>query len=90
MRSYGTALMYAWQVSVDGGATWATVGSATAADLSLPNVALADNGKRYRVIVSNAAGSSTSSSALLSVTSSVVAPTIAAQPANQTANPGHL
>ena len=84
----GGSLSYTWQVSADGGVGWVTVGSATAATVSLPNVALADNGKRYRVIVSNSAGTVTSSTALLIVTDTVIAPTIAVQPANQSANPG--
>jgi hypothetical protein len=79
---------FSWQVSSDRGATWSVIGSATTDSLLLPNLTKADDGKRYRVIVSNPAGVITSATALLTVTESVVAPTIATQPAGVSANPG--
>jgi hypothetical protein len=58
----GTGLSYQWQrdgVNVQG---------ATGAVHTIPSAALADNGKQFRVIVSNSAGSVTSGSATLTVT----------------------
>lgn len=83
-----TTPRFSWQVSADGGANWAAISNATTDTLLLPNLALADNGKRYRVVVSNAAGVVTSAAALLTVTEKVVAPTIATQPEGRAANPG--
>lgn len=84
----GDAIGFAWELSSDGGATWLPVAGAAAPTLVLPNVALADSGKRYRAVVSNRAGSAASRGALLTVTRAPVAPTIATQPANQSVNPG--
>lgn len=84
----GTAPTYAWQFSTDGGSSWLPVSTATTASLTLPNVSLADDGKRFRVVVRNGAGVATSASALLTVARAPVAPTIATQPSNQSANPG--
>ena len=91
---------YRWEKSDDGGGAFAaapgvnnTMTYATAAT----SVA-ADNGDRYRVLVAtddNGNGlidvgeaAATSNSATLTVTASVVAPTITTQPANATANVG--
>ena len=49
---------------------------------------MADNGAMFDVVVSNSAGSVTSSAATLTVTSSASAPTISTQPANQTVTVG--
>jgi len=84
----GDGIGFAWELSSDGGATWLPVAGAAGSTLVLPNVALADSGKRYRAVVSNRAGSAASQGALLTVTRVPVAPTIATQPANQNANPG--
>ncbi len=50
----GTGVIYQWQVSTDGGATWTDISGATAATLSINNAQTADNGNRYRVLMSNA------------------------------------
>ncbi len=84
----GDTLSFAWEISSDGGATWLPVAGAGGSTLVLPNLALTDNGKRYRAQVSNRAGSAASNAALLTVTSAPVAPSIATQPANQHSNPG--
>ncbi|MBL8344146.1 MAG: hypothetical protein JNN03_01810 [Rubrivivax sp.] len=84
----GDAIAFTWELSSDGGATWLPVAGATGSTLVLPNVALADSGKRYRAVASNRAGSAASNSARLTVTPAPVAPTIATQPANQNVNPG--
>lgn len=81
----GADISYQWQLSTDGGTTWRDIAAATQASHTTPATRPADNGKRFRVIVS-AGGISVSSSAVtLSVTGSVVAPAITVQPAAQSA-----
>src|ERR1700739_256421 len=61
----GTApLSYQWQKNN------ANISGATAASYTTPATTSGDNGAKFDVVVSNAAGSMTSASALLSVTSS--------------------
>ncbi len=60
---------------------------ATSALLVLPNVTAGDVGA-YSVVVSNAAGGTTSNAATLTVSSATVAPTILTQPIAQTVNAG--
>jgi alpha-tubulin suppressor-like RCC1 family protein len=63
----GTApLAYQWQRGNDGGMSWADIPAATQPTLTLATTA-ADNGARFRAVVTNSAGSATSNSALLSV-----------------------
>src|SRR5271163_1064721 len=77
----GTApLTYQWQ---KGGAN---IGGATSASYTTPATTLADSSTKFDVVVSNAAGSATSTSATLTV--NPVAPTISTQPSNQTVNAG--
>ena len=66
----GTApLSYQWQLSTNAGSSWAAApGSATATSYTTSATTLAFSGYRYRVQVSNAAGTATSSDALLTVT----------------------
>lgn len=74
-------LRYQWQRNgVD-------VAGATGPTLVTPALTLADHGARYRVVVSNAAGSITSAEATLSVTT-LAAPVITTQPVAVTAAPG--
>lgn len=61
------ATSHQWQRSSDGGVTWMDVAGASAASLTLPAPALIDNGTRYRVVLGNEAGSTTSESAQLTV-----------------------
>ncbi|MGN6525784.1 MAG: YCF48-related protein [Burkholderiaceae bacterium] len=58
---------YQWQISVDAGASWTNVNAATGRSLDVGPVALSDDGKRYRVVVSNALGTATSDAAALAV-----------------------
>lgn len=58
-----------WQVSGDGGSTWANITGARSTSLSLPAVAMSDNGKRYRASVSLGVSSTTTRVALLTVVS---------------------
>jgi hypothetical protein len=62
-------LTYQWQLSTDAGTTWSNVSGATSATLSLSGLTTADNGKRYRCIVSaTGVASVTTNSATLTVT----------------------
>ncbi len=76
----GKPLNYQWQFSTDAGATWADVAGAVGASFSVNSAALTDSGKRWRVRVSNGAGSVTSTAGVLTVTPAPVAPTFTLQP----------
>jgi hypothetical protein len=84
VASGNPAPTYQWQVSSDNGASFVDVPSATSASYTTPATNTADNGKRYRVQVSNAQGQVLSAAAQLTVTAAAAAPTISSQPANQT------
>ena len=62
-----------WQLSSDGGATWANIAGATASSYTTPATAVADSGRRYRAVASNPAGTVNSNGATLTVTALVVA-----------------
>ncbi len=80
----GTGLAYQWQSSSDAGASWSGISGANASSYSIASTSLADNGKRFRVLVSSSDGSSaTSSAAKLSVVTAPIAPSISVQPAPQ-------
>jgi len=68
---------YQWQNA----ATDANIAGATSASYTTPPTASSDNGAKFRVVVSNSAGSVTSSTVTLTVD---YAPAITVQPANQT------
>lgn len=57
-----------WQLSTDGGASWSDIAGAGGASYTTAATAAADNGKRFRLVASNSAGTATSSGALLTVT----------------------
>jgi uncharacterized repeat protein (TIGR02543 family) len=83
----GSSLSYQWQVSTDGGSTWAdspATGNKTAT-LTVP-VTADRNGLKYRCIVKNSVGSATSNAATLTVT--IPKPTITTQPSSVTAKDG--
>ncbi|MDL1861204.1 hypothetical protein FBR04_09265 [Betaproteobacteria bacterium PRO7] len=72
---------YQWQRSDDGGATFADIAGATAASYTTPATTIvADHGDRYRAIVSNIEGATTSAGATLTVTANIVPPAITQQP----------
>ena len=82
---------YRWQVSTNGGSGFAALvdgagvsGSGTST-LSLTGLAAGLNGSEYECVATNAAGSTTSSVAVLSIDP---APTIGSQPASQSVNAG--
>jgi subtilisin-like proprotein convertase family protein len=56
-------LAYQWQLSTNGGATWANIAGATTNSYSLPGVVAADNGKKFRCYVTNGCPSSDTSAA---------------------------
>jgi hypothetical protein len=64
------------------------IGGATAASYTTPATVPADSGAKFDVVVTNSAGSVTSTMATLSVNAPAVAPAITAQPANQTVTVG--
>jgi hypothetical protein len=79
----GTApLSYQWQKS------GVNIAGAISASYTTPATTTSDNGASFRVVVSNTAGNVTSAAATLTVNAAVVAPTITAQPTNQTVTAG--
>lgn len=70
----GSSLVYQWQRSNDGGATWVDSTGETNASLLLNALALADSGAQLRVIVGNGSASVTSNAAVLTVTAVVPPP----------------
>jgi hypothetical protein len=79
----GTApLGYQWQKN------GVNIAGATATSYTTPVTSATDSGSTFRVIVSNIAGTVTSSAATLTVNPAPVAPTITTQPANQTVTAG--
>ena len=61
---------FQWQLSTDGGASFANINGATGSSYSLATAA-ADNGRRVRVVVTNVQGTVTSRAAVLSVAAPV-------------------
>jgi hypothetical protein len=75
----GTApLSYQWKKN------GAAIAGATSSSYTTPATSSGDNGSTFQVIVSNTAGSAPSATVTLTVNAAVVAPTITAQPVNQT------
>ncbi|MFZ1530367.1 MAG: LamG-like jellyroll fold domain-containing protein, partial [Ferruginibacter sp.] len=75
-----------WQVSTDNGNNWTTIPGETNSSLSF-NAATADNGKQYRAIWTNTAGSDTSNIATLSIQTYSISVT---QNANGNISPGNI
>ncbi len=78
-------LSYQWERSDDGGQTWGTASSASTGSsyTTSPTSVASDHNDRYRVIVSNLEGVTTSTAALLTVLAGIVAPAITTHPQNQ-------
>ena len=76
----GTPLFYRWQDK-----NGVAVSGATNSAYTILSTTTNNNGDQYRVVVSNSLGSVTSVYAMLTVTTAAQAPTILAQPTNQTA-----
>jgi len=79
----GTApLNYQWQKS------GVNIAGATSTGYTTPVTATSDSGSTFAVVVTNTAGTVTSAAATLTVNAAAVAPTITAQPGNQTVMAG--
>ena len=79
----GTAtLTYQWK---KGGTA---ISGATSTSYTTPATTSSDNGSQFTVVVSNTAGSATSTAATLTVTATAVAPTITTQPTSKTVTVG--
>lgn len=77
----GTNLTYQWQVSTDGGSTFADIAGATTGTLTLASVPFASNGNKYRAIVTSCSGAVNTNAGTLTVNESA---TITTQPVNIT------
>ena len=75
----GTGLQYQWQYKKSGATSWTDWSGKTAATLTV-TASSTNGGCQYRCVVSNTAGSVTSSAATLTVTGSTAKPTITTQP----------
>src|SRR2546430_6599101 len=79
----GTApLSYQWQKN------GANIAGATSASYTTPVTTTSDSGSAFDVVLTNSAGTATSTAATLTVSPSPVAPTITTQPTNQTVTAG--
>jgi len=79
----GTApLSYQWQKN------GVAISGATSSSFTTPATTSSDNGAQFTVVVSNTAGSVTSSAAALTVNAAPVPPSITAQPISQTVTAG--
>jgi hypothetical protein len=61
------SLSYQWQVSIDGGTTYTNISGATSASFAQTNIPVAQNGYRFRVVVTAGCGSVNSAVAILTV-----------------------
>ena len=84
VQALGVGVTYQWQTSLDGGATWTNLPGATSASYTTGPLTTADNGKRFRAVVTSSGISVNTSAVTLTVTPAVVAPAITVQPAAQT------
>lgn len=82
------SIAYQWEVSTDGGTTWADVSGATSATLSLTGLTAAEHGRQYRVKATSGSDTVFSTSATLTtVTLSITTqPTDAAVTVGQAVN----
>lgn len=82
-----------WQRSTDSGGNWSNISGAVAASYTTPATTVtggsANNGDQYRAVATNTAGSATSATAALTVSSSAVAPVITTNPTAQTVIAGN-
>ncbi len=84
--AYGSPpLTVQWQVSTDGGKTFANISGATSSTLTLGNVQASQNGNEYQAVFTNSYGTATTSAATLTVP---FAPTVTSDPSNQTVTAG--
>ncbi len=76
-----------WQVSTDGGSTFANITSATSPTLSFTTT-VGQNGNEYRAVFTNSVGSATTTAATLTVNTAPAAPVVTTNPANQAVSAG--
>lgn len=69
----GPSLTYQWQSMTSGGASFTNIAGATSSSYTTPSLALGDNGTQFRVVITNAQGSLTSSAATLNVAQAGIA-----------------
>lgn len=62
----GTVSSYQWQISIDGGTTWANLSGATTTSFAI-TAAVAQNGYRFRCVVTGSCGPVNSNAAVLTV-----------------------
>ncbi len=67
MAVTGSASVYQWQISTDGGTLFTNISGATTSSYNLTGVMMGQNGYRYRIIVTGACGPVTSNIAVLTV-----------------------
>lgn len=80
----------AWQSRpANSAGAWTDVAGATAATFTTPPLATSDNGRQYRVVATNALGSTASVPVTASVSEVDVAPTITTQPASLSVTAGN-
>lgn len=80
VTAVGTAPVFQWQVSSNGGATWTDVSGATNSSYSIAAPTSAMNGNLYRVYVTGACGSDTSTAAVLYVSPALSHSSVASSP----------
>ena len=78
----GSAVTYQWMKN------GVAISGANSSNYSTPVTSITDNGARFSVAISNASGTVTSNSALLTVTVPVIAPAITSQPIAQSVTAG--
>ncbi len=76
-----------WQVSTDGGTSFAPVSGGTSDTLTVAGTTTTQNGDEYEAVFTNGAGTATTDPATLSVTPSV-APVVTVNPVSQTTSYG--
>lgn len=70
-----------WQVSSDGGKTWANIAGATAPSFTTGALTMSDSGNQYRAVFTNASGSATTLPATITVTTVATTPLPTTTPA---------
>lgn len=87
----GTITTTQWEVSTNGGTTWAAVAGATSTTLTLTNIQPAQNGYRYRLALTNAGCGTTYSTVATLTVNPLPTVTLSLNPAGQTElRPGML
>jgi hypothetical protein len=79
----GSSPTYQWQVSTDGGFNYSNIAGATSATLTLDNLAMSQNGNRYRLVANVTSCGSVASSPAILTTYALPAVTISAAPLDQ-------